>query len=149
MTATPRIYDDATKAKAGEADAVLVSMDNEKSVGPEFYRLGFGDAVAQGLLTDYKVLVLAVDNPMVATTFQAQLADKNGELQLDDVAKIVGCWNGLGQTRPRRARLRHRPRSRCAARLPSPGRSRRRRRSRRMFEGVVDQYVAVPGERRG
>lgn len=142
MTATPRIYDDATKAKAGDADAVLVSMDNEKLFGPEFYRLGFGEAVAQGLLTDYKVLVLAVDNAMVASTFQSQLADKTGELQLDDVAKIVGCWNGLAKhghaehdfdTDPA-------PMRRAVA---FAGTIKASKKVETMFEGVVDQYVAV------
>jgi predicted helicase len=96
MTATPRIYDDSSKAKAGEADAVLASMDDEQIYGPEFYRLGFGDAVARDLLTDYKVLVLAVDETAVAKTFQMQLS-VDGELKLDDAAKIVGCWNGLAK----------------------------------------------------
>ena len=54
MTATPRIYDDASKAKAGKAQAVLASMDDEDVFGPEFYRLGFGEAVGLGMLTDYK-----------------------------------------------------------------------------------------------
>ena len=66
MTATPRIYDDASKTKAGEANAVLASMDDEALYGPEFHRLGFGEAVERGLLTDYKVLVLAVDEESVA-----------------------------------------------------------------------------------
>jgi predicted helicase len=96
MTATPRIYDDSSKAKAGEANAVLASMDNEKLYGPEFHRLGFGDAVARDLLTDYKVLVLAVDETAVAKAFQSQLS-ADGELTLDDAAKIVGCWNGLAK----------------------------------------------------
>lgn len=97
MTATPRIYDDASKAKAGQAQAVLASMDDPHLYGPEFHRLGFGEAVAKGLLTDYKVLVLAVDEKEVSRTFQTQLADENSELRLDDVAKIVGCWNGLAK----------------------------------------------------
>lgn len=144
MTATPRIYDDATKAKAGDADAVLVSMDNEALFGPEFYRLGFGDAVAQGLLTDYKVLVLAVDNSMVATTFQNQLADQSGELQLDDVAKIVGCWNGLAK----RGHAEHdfgadpEPMRRAVA---FAGTIKASKKVEDMFEGVVDQFVAVHG----
>ncbi|HVT64259.1 MAG TPA: type ISP restriction/modification enzyme [Mycobacteriales bacterium] len=96
MTATPRIYDDSSKAKAGEANATLASMDDEAKFGPEFHRLGFGDAVAQNLLTDYKVLVLAVDETAVAKTFQSQLSE-DGELKLDDAAKIVGCWNGLAK----------------------------------------------------
>ena len=96
MTATPRIYDDSSKARAGESNAVLASMDDEDVYGPEFHRLGFGEAVERDLLTDYKVLVLAVDETAVAETFQVQLAE-DGELKLDDAAKIVGCWNGLAK----------------------------------------------------
>lgn len=97
MTATPRLYDDASKAKAGEANAVLASMDDESIFGPELHRLSFGDAVSRDLLTDYKVLVLAVDETSVSRTFQLQLADEGNELRLDDAAKIVGCWNGLAK----------------------------------------------------
>ncbi len=96
MTATPRIYDDSSKAKAGEANAVIASMDDESVFGPEFHRLGFGEAVSKGLLSDYKVLVLAVDETAVSRTFQVQLSE-GGELRLDDAAKIVGCWNGLAK----------------------------------------------------
>ena len=48
-----------------------------------------GEAVSQGLLADYKVMVLAVDEKSVTKTFQSQLADENNELNLDDVVKIV------------------------------------------------------------
>jgi predicted helicase len=41
--------------------------------------------------------VLAVDEESVARTFQQQLSDSNNELQLDDAAKLVGCWNGLAK----------------------------------------------------
>ena len=97
MTATPRIYGDSSKAKAGEVDAVVASMDDDELFGPEFYRLGFGEAVSRDLLADYKVLVLAVDEASVARTFQEQFKDANNELQLNDYAKIVGCWNGLSK----------------------------------------------------
>lgn len=96
MTATPRLYDDTSKAKAGEANAVLASMDDEDVFGPEMHRLGFGEAVEKHLLTDYKVLVLAVDETAIAQTFQTQLSE-DGELKLDDAAKIIGCWNGLAK----------------------------------------------------
>ncbi|GAA5157185.1 DEAD/DEAH box helicase [Ornithinimicrobium tianjinense] len=97
MTATPRLYDDSSKAKAGQASAVLASMDDESIYGPELHRLSFGEAVSKDLLTDYKVLVLAVDEASVSRTFQLQLADDGNELRLDDAAKIVGCWNGLAK----------------------------------------------------
>jgi predicted helicase len=97
MTATPRIYGDATKTKAEEADATLCSMDDEKIFGKEFHRLGFSKAVGDGLLSDYKVMVLAVDEKFVSKTFQRQLADSDNELNLDDAVKITGCWNGLSK----------------------------------------------------
>lgn len=97
MTATPRIYDDAVKAKADEHSAEITSMDDETKYGPEFHRLSFGEAVERGLLTDYKVLVLTVDEELVAAPLQGQLAGGEGELRLDDATKIVGCWNGLAK----------------------------------------------------
>ena len=97
MTATPRIYADASRSKAEEAGAVLTDMNNVEFYGEEFHRLGFGEAVAMGRLTDYKVLVLAVDESYISKRFQRLLADENNELTLDDAAKIVGCWNGLSK----------------------------------------------------
>lgn len=97
MTATPKVFDEGAKKKADENSVVVASMDDETLFGPEFHRLGFGTAVAQGLLTDYKVLVLAVDETSVNRHLQRLLTDEEGELRIDDVAKIVGCWNGLSQ----------------------------------------------------
>lgn len=97
MTATPRIFGDATKTKADEADAVLCSMDDESLYGPEFHRLGFSESISRKLLTDYKVMVLAVDEKHVSTLLQRQIADANNEINLDDAVKIVGCWNGLSK----------------------------------------------------
>ena len=97
MTATPRIYGDEAKTKAREATAELASMDDESLFGKELHRLGFGEAVGKSLLSDYKVLVLAVDEKYVSKTFQKQIADKNSELNLDDAVKITGCWNGLAK----------------------------------------------------
>ena len=96
MTATPRIYDDASKAKAGEADALLASMDDEGLYGPEFHRLDFGEAVGLGLLSDYRVLILTVPEGAVSRVMQSAFA-VNQELNLPDAAKIIGCWNGLSK----------------------------------------------------
>jgi predicted helicase len=93
MTATPRIYGDSVKDKADQHSAELVSMDDELRYGPEFHNLTFGDAVEDGLLTDYKVLVLTIDEAVMKAPLQ-QMATF-GELPLDDASRIVGCWNGL------------------------------------------------------
>ena len=97
MTATPRIFDDKVRDKAEEHSAELTSMDDEATYGPEFHRLSFGDAVERGLLTDYKVIVLTVDEELIASPMQKQLAGEFSELRLDDASKIVGCWNGLAK----------------------------------------------------
>ncbi|WP_307077684.1 DEAD/DEAH box helicase [Streptomyces canus] len=97
MTATPRIYNEDTKADAKNAEAVLASMDNQQMFGPEFHRLGFGQAVEQGLLTDYKVLILTIDEGVVAKTLQQGIAGGSSELNLDDAAKIIGCWNAMAK----------------------------------------------------
>ena len=97
MTATPRIYDDSSKSKAAQNDMVLCSMDDEKIYGPEFHNLTFGTAVGKGLLSDYKVLILTVDEGTISRAFQSQLANPDNELNLDDVARIIGCWNGLSK----------------------------------------------------
>ena len=97
MTATPRIYGEESKRKAADHSAVVASMDDETVYGPQFHRLGFGEAVERNLLTDYKVMILCVDNESVSGGLQSALADEDHELSLDEAAKIVGCWNGLAK----------------------------------------------------
>lgn len=98
MTATPRIYAEASKAKAEEASVVLASMDNESQFGHEFHRLNFGNAVSRGLLSDYKVLVLTVSETQVSKSLQKILTEGD-ELKLQDTIKIVGCYNALRKRR--------------------------------------------------
>ena len=100
MTATPRVYGDQTKARAQESDVVLASMDDEAMFGPVFHELLFGDAVARNLLTDYRVIVLAVNEEAVDGAFQRQLADPESGLALNDLARIVGCWHALSKRGP-------------------------------------------------
>lgn len=95
MTATPRVFGDAVKSKANEASAVLCSMDDETLYGKTLFTRGFGWAVENKLLTDYKVLVLAVDETLVSSGVQRRLADGTSELKLDDATKIIGCYKAL------------------------------------------------------
>lgn len=97
MTATPRIFGDAIKTKANEVDAVLASMDNPALYGETLFELSFSYAVQKGLLTDYKVLVLAVDETLVSVGTQKRLTDDDSELILDDATKIIGCYRALSK----------------------------------------------------
>lgn len=93
MTATPKIYADAMVSKANQEDADVFSMDDESLYGPEFHRLGFGEAVEKGLLSDYKVMVLGVEEE-----YASKFLQQDNELQIDDdEIKIIGCWNGLSK----------------------------------------------------
>ncbi|WP_332655681.1 DEAD/DEAH box helicase [Brevundimonas sp.] len=95
MTATPRVFGDSVKGKAADASVELCSMDDESMFGPTLFARGFGWAVENQLLTDYKVIVLAVDEAMVSSSMQRRLADGSSELKLDDATKIIGCYKAL------------------------------------------------------
>lgn len=94
MTATPRLFDDTVKGKAAEHSAELASMDDEAIFGPEFYRLGFGAAVEKGLLTDYKVLVMTVEENIAA---EALTHGPSQEINLTLASAMIGAWNGLAK----------------------------------------------------
>ena len=96
MTATPRIFGENAKSKASQKDVILASMDDKDIYGPEFFRLGFGQAVKEDLLTDYKVIILTVSEEEVSQKYQL-IAEMDGELNLDTAAKLTGCWNALAK----------------------------------------------------
>ena len=96
MTATPKIYAESARQKAKDANAELASMDDRTLFGDEFFRLPFSRAVREGLLTDYKVLVLCVDEKYVKDIMGKHLKqDATGAIELDDAVRLVGCYNGL------------------------------------------------------
>ena len=97
MTATPKIYKDDASLQAEEKGHLVYSMSNEVHYGPVFHRLSFAEAVGRDLLSDYKVLILAVDEESVLKELEGRIADSGDELKLDDAVKIVGCWNGLAK----------------------------------------------------
>ena len=97
MTATPRIYGDRARRKANESQLVLASMDDETLYGPEFHRLGFGKAIDLGILSDYKVVIFNVDQEQTGIDLDVLLSDSDSEVNMDNGARMVGCWNGLGK----------------------------------------------------
>ncbi|MDO4590420.1 MAG: DEAD/DEAH box helicase family protein [Slackia sp.] len=94
MTATPKIYGDKARVQAKTESYEVSSMDDEKKFGPVFYRLSFGRAVDEGLLTDYRVIALTVSEDVVSEVYQRAMADEEG-FEITDAAKVIGCWKGL------------------------------------------------------
>lgn len=97
MTATPRLFDDNSKAKAALNEAELCSMDDEALYGEELYRIGFGEAVGKGLLSDYKVLILTLKEGDVPLAVQKMLANDEAEITTDDASKLIGCINAMSK----------------------------------------------------
>lgn len=97
MTATPRLYTETAKSKAKESDVILCSMDDENLYGEEIYRIGFGEAVEKNLLTDYKVLILTLNEKNISPSIQKMLAGEEIEVEIDDISKLIGCINALSK----------------------------------------------------
>ena len=97
MTATPRLYDENSKSKAAQNNAVICSMDDTDIYGDEIYRIGFGEAVERDLLTDYKVLILTMNEKDVPISIQNMISDKNSEITSDDASKLIGCVNAMSK----------------------------------------------------
>lgn len=94
MTATPKIFGENAKSKAKAHDVALASMDDETKFGKVLYHKGFAWAVENDLLSDYKVIVLAVDEGLISAGVQSRLSDSS-EVKLDDATKIIGCYKAL------------------------------------------------------
>ena len=95
MTATPRLYTESAKTKAAQHSIDVYSMDDPETYGPEFHHLPFSKAVEQDLLSDYKVVVLAMSEQGVNETLHGYLSNGGSEVNINDATKIVGCWRAL------------------------------------------------------
>ena len=72
MTATPRVLSNRIKSRAETEDIEVASMDDEGLFGKILHRLNFSEAIDRDLLTDYRVIVVGVDDPEV----QSQIANR-------------------------------------------------------------------------
>lgn len=98
MTATPRVYGTMAKATAERDSIVLYSMDNEEHFGRTLHTLTFSEAVNNlNILCDYKVIVLTISEDHISRNLQRLLADENNSINVNDAAKIVGCWRALSK----------------------------------------------------
>ncbi|WRA31177.1 DEAD/DEAH box helicase [Helicobacter pylori] len=108
MTATPKVYSESSKAKAKESDNAIYSMDDAEIFGEEIYTLNFERAIALDLLTDYKVMILAVRKENlsgVTNSVNKKISQLEAEgTKLDKklinnefVCKIIGTHKGLAK----------------------------------------------------
>ncbi|GAA9570777.1 hypothetical protein UBN66_11830 [Helicobacter pylori] len=108
MTATPKVYSESSKTRAKEKENVIYSMDDAGIFGEEIYTLNFEKAIALDLLTDYKVMILAVRKENLSGVTNSvnkkisRLEAKGTKLDKklinnEFVCKIVGTHKGLAK----------------------------------------------------
>jgi superfamily II DNA or RNA helicase len=64
-TATPLIYTRGVKKKAKEFGVEVIDMSDERSFGKPFHTLSFSEAIKDKLLTDYRVVIVGVDDERI------------------------------------------------------------------------------------
>ena len=70
MTATERIIHPRIKNIAEQANQPVFSMDDESVYGPVFDRYTFGEAIEDGVISDYKLLITVIDNDEVSNLIE-------------------------------------------------------------------------------
>ncbi|MDR0751775.1 MAG: DEAD/DEAH box helicase family protein [Christensenellaceae bacterium] len=120
MTATPRLlhagdsknHDNENQIKSDNRktdikNVTLYSMSDVKTYGEEVYKFQFVDAVKNGRLTDYKVIVLTINEDVIPYNkitsilrkvhANDKIDEKQYELELGTSARLLGSINALSK----------------------------------------------------
>jgi len=112
MTATERVF-------RGDSDEVL-SMDNEADYGKCFFQLSYKEAIAQRIISDYKILTIAVSDERVDRVIKENRILNLGLSDLDEAeARAVAAGVALKRVEKRGARTRFRSTSASVRRSAS------------------------------
>lgn len=94
LTATPRVFSTSVKKTAEDRGVDIACMDDEHLFGQVLHRLNFSEAIARDLLTDYKVIIVGVDDPMIkAWIDQRELLKTDTNITTD--AQTFAAYVGL------------------------------------------------------
>ena len=83
--------------RPAKASSLSRPWTTKASTDREFHRLGFGQAIELGILSPYKVIIFNVDQEQVGLDLDELLSDAKTNVNMDNGARMVGCWNGLGK----------------------------------------------------
>jgi len=94
MTATPRYFAGAVRMEGQDLDFRIASMDDESLFGTVLHKLSFAKALEGGLLADYRVLVIGVDDATYrGYADRGHLVTRDGD-RVDD-ARVLAAQIGL------------------------------------------------------
>ena len=97
-TATPRTYSSGVKKAAEDRGVEVVGMDDEAVFGKQLFALNFGEAIKRGLLTDYRVVIIGVDDPTISAWIENRellKADSDIEMDAESLAAQVGLLKAI------------------------------------------------------
>ena len=97
-TATPRTYSSSVKKAAEDRGVEVVGMDDEAVFGKQLFALNFGEAIKRGLLTDYRVVIIGVDDPTISAWIENRellRADSDIEMDAESLAAQVGLLKAI------------------------------------------------------
>lgn len=97
-TATPRTYSSNVKKAAEDRGVEVVGMDDEAVFGKTLFALNFGEAIKRGLLTDYRVVIIGVDDPTISAWIENRellKADSDIEMDAESLASQVGLLKAI------------------------------------------------------
>lgn len=75
MTATEKIYTPKSKKTLATKGINFTDMSDQDIYGPRFYKLKFKDAVEDGMLSDYRVIVMGIHSHSVWSGVRKQLLE--------------------------------------------------------------------------
>ena len=101
MTATHRIYSPGIKEIVKNHNFEILSMDDQKIFGERFFTYTFSQAIKDEILTDYRVVVIGVDNKEVAQLLDKKVLVKAGLVETVSeslalhiaLTKAIKKWN--------------------------------------------------------
>jgi superfamily II DNA or RNA helicase len=97
-TATPRTYAANVHKAAEERGVEVFGMDDEAVFGKVFYSLSFPKAIQDKLLTDYRVVIIGVDDPTIAEWIKNReiVQPKEGEeTDAESLAAQIGMLKAI------------------------------------------------------
>jgi superfamily II DNA or RNA helicase len=97
-TATPRTYSSIVRKAAEDRGIDVVGMDNAALFGEVLYALPFGKAIEQKLLTDYRVVIIGVDDPTIAQWISKRAlvnTDTGIETDSESLAAQIGLLKAI------------------------------------------------------
>ena len=105
QTATPRVFTEKQRSKVEALGATgnSYSMDDEATFGPVFYEMSFKEAIDRDLVSDYRVLVVGVNEREAKLAgaanrvMQVTASDRARKAKVDSnyAMKLLGCWDAL------------------------------------------------------